>query len=86
MADSQQLPRRFCLFGGPDYYPSGGWHDFQLSRSTLEDAKRAAEELSTGDNPKLDWWQIFDAQERRVVAQSKYQGFGAPMTFPDMDK
>jgi hypothetical protein len=52
----------------------------------LEDAKRAAEELSSGDDASVDWWQIFDLQERRVVAQSKYQGYGAPESFPDVNK
>jgi hypothetical protein len=82
----QQLPRRYCIFGGPDYYPSGGWHDLRLSRDTLEDAKRAAEELSSGDGFTLDWWQIFDLQERQVVAQSRYQAYGAPESFPDVNK
>ena len=82
----QQLPRRFCIFGGHDYYPLGGWHDFRLSRDTLEEAVRAANDLSTGDDPSIDWWQIFDLQERRVVAQSKYQGYGAPESFPDVNK
>jgi hypothetical protein len=82
----QQLPRRYCIFAGPDYYPSGGWHDFRLSRDTLEEAKKAAEELSSGDGFTLDWWQIFDLQERRVVAQSRYQGYGAPESFPDVNK
>ena len=85
MAD-QQLPRRFCIFGGPDYYPSGGWHDFRLSRDTLKDAVRAAEELSTGDAASIDWWQIFDMDQRRVVAQSEYQAYGAPELFPDVNK
>ena len=82
----QQLPRRFCLFGGHDYYPLGGWHDFRLSRDTLEEAARAADELSTGDSASVDWWQIFDLQERRVVAQSRYQAYGAPESFPDVNK
>ena len=82
----QQLPRRFCVFGGPDYYPSGGWHDFRLSCDTLEEAARAADELSTGDGFTIDWWQIFDMEERRVVAQSRYQAYGAPESLPDVNK
>ena len=83
MAD-QQLPRRFCIFGGRDYYPLGGWHDFRLSRDTLQDAVRAAEELLTGDAASIDWWQIFDMDQRQVIAQSQYQGYGAPNAFPDL--
>jgi hypothetical protein len=82
----QQLPRRFCIFGGHDYYPRGGWHDFRASRDALDDAVQAAEELSTGDATSIDWWQIFDMHERRVVAQSRYQGYGAPESFPDVSK
>ena len=85
MAD-QTTPRRFCVFAGNDYYPSGGWHDFRASRDTLEEAMRAAEELSSGEGWTLDWWQIFDLQERRVVAQSRYQGYGAPDSIPDLNK
>ena len=82
----QTTPRRYCVFGGHDYYASGGWHDFRASCDTLEDAMQAAEELSTGDTASIEWWQIFDLQERRVVAQSKYQGYGAPEAFPNVNK
>ena len=82
----QTTPRRYCIFAGLDYYPSGGWHDFRASRDTLREAVQAAEELSTGDGFTLDWWQIFDMDQRRVVAQSRYQGYGAPDSFPDVSK
>ena len=82
----QTTPRRYCVFGGPDYYPLGGWHDFRASHDTLQGAVRAAEELSTGDAASIDWWQIFDMDQRRVVAQSRYQGYGAPKAIPDLNK
>ena len=82
----QTTPRRYCVFGGADYYPLGGWHDFRASCDTLQKAVRAAEELSAGDAASIDWWQIFDMDQRRVVAQSRYQGYGAPEAFPNVNK
>jgi hypothetical protein len=82
----QQLPRRFCIFGGPDYYPRGGWHDFRASRDTLEEAVQAGEKLLVNPSGDYNWWHVFDLQERRVVAQSKYQGYGAPDSFPDVQR
>lgn len=83
---SEQLPRRFCVFAGYDFYPAGGWHDFRLSRDTLEEAMQAAEDLRNQEPGEVVWWQIFDATQRRVVAQSQYQGFGAESVFPDLNK
>jgi hypothetical protein len=79
----QTTPRRYCVFAGNDYYPAGGWHDFRLSRDTLEQAVAAAEELM--EELQLSWWQIFDLDQRRIVAQSQYQGYGAPNAFPDLN-
>jgi hypothetical protein len=82
----QTTPRRYCVFAGADYYPAGGWHDFQLSRDTLGEAVQAAEELIEDKSLQYNWWQVFDMDQRRVVAQSQYQGYGAPNAIPDMDR
>ena len=80
----QTTPRRYCVFAGADYYPAGGWHDFRLSRDTLEQAVAAAEELM--EELQLSWYHVFDLDQRRVVAQSQYQGYGAPNAIPDLNK
>ncbi len=86
MSESQQLPRRFCVFAGADYYPSGGWHDFRASRDTLEQAVQAAEKLMEDEFLQYSWWQVFDMDQRRIVAQSQYQGYGAPASLLDLNK
>ena len=82
----QTTPRRYCVFAGADYYPAGGWHDFRLSRDTLREAVQAAERLIEDQSLQCSWWQVFDMDQRRVVAQSEYQGYGAPELFPDLNK
>jgi hypothetical protein len=80
----QTTPRRYCVFAGADYYPAGGWHDFRLSRDTLGEAVGSAEELM--EELQLSWYHVFDLDQRRVVAQSQYQGYGAPNAIPDLNK
>jgi len=48
--------KRFLLFAGETYYPSGGWGDFKSSHHSREDAERAAEELQE------DWYHIVDLE------------------------
>lgn len=33
-------PKRFAVFSYYEFYPSGGWSDFEASYDTLEDAMR----------------------------------------------
>lgn len=46
--------KRFILFAGSNYYPSGGWSDFEGSFDDLEEARKAG----TGN----DWHQVVDTQ------------------------
>ncbi len=56
--------KRFLLFAGKNYYPSGGWRDFIDSFDTKEDA----EGFYLNDGPvgtpahpyNFDWYQIID--------------------------
>ena len=82
----QTTPRRYCVFAGADYYPSGGWHDFRASRDTLEEAVQAAEALMEDEFLQCSWYHVFDMDQRRVVAKSQYQGYGAPNALPDLSK
>ncbi len=53
--------KRYMLFEGCDFYPSGGMRDFTRSGSNLdklvEEAKRE----------NCDWWHIFDSHEMKTV-------------------
>jgi len=55
--------KRFLLFAGSDYYPSGGWGDFNSDHDTALEAVLAAAELEDG----TDWWQVIDTQTKSVV-------------------
>lgn len=44
--------KQFLLFGGDNYYPSGGWGDFKGSFDTVSEA---VESRGGGD-----WWHIVD--------------------------
>lgn len=75
-------PKRFWLFGGDQFYPSGGLEDFRQSFYSLEEEAVAAattQEFATSDYPdqfwKLDWWSVFDSQTLSVV-DSGGQFFG----------
>lgn len=42
--------KRYLLFYGDNYYPSGGWGDFQGDFDSLDDAVEAAETGNTPEN------------------------------------
>ena len=60
--------KRFLLFSGMVYYPSGGWGDFDDSFDSLEEAKTAA--LKTFDDDGCDWWQIVDCETMKTADAS----------------
>jgi hypothetical protein len=74
--------RRFGVFGGPCYYPLGGFHDFKRSFGTLAEALAFAESERQiyADNPNIrepenEWWHVFDFESRTVVKISEGDGF-----------
>ncbi len=50
--------KRFLLFTGFNYYPSGGWDDFANSFDTAEEAKVVGEHFI--NNQCGDWAHIVD--------------------------
>lgn len=54
--------KRFFLFSGDTYYPSGGWHDFTASYDTLEEAIAAAKSLG-----KYEWFHVIDSTDGEEV-------------------
>lgn len=53
--------RRFWLFAGDQYYPLGGFSDFQGDFFTLEEA------VTKAANRGWDWWHVFDSETKEVV-------------------
>lgn len=65
-------PKRFLLFAGERYYPSGGWNDFVLDFDTAEDAAFAGRSLAERRREQenlghFSWWHVVDSQTLRVV-------------------
>lgn len=66
--------RRFMLFAGYHYYPSGGWQDFVGFFDTLDEARKAAANPETGyfatDYKVIDpeWIQIIDTETGNDVS------------------
>jgi hypothetical protein len=52
---------RFLLFSGDHFYPAGGWHDFQNSFDSLEEAKLA------DHTDKYEWSMIVDSTTGTIV-------------------
>jgi hypothetical protein len=67
--------KRYLVFAGDTYYPSGGWNDFQRSFDKLEEAVKAMEYYrDIGDiyednsgHDKKDWGHVVDTQSMTIV-------------------
>lgn len=53
--------KRFLLFGGLIYYPSGGWGDFCGSFDSIEEAEDVFSENS------CEWYHIVDSETLGIV-------------------
>jgi hypothetical protein len=58
--------KRYLLFGGEHYYPSGGWQDFQKDFDTLEAAQAEGAQYDANRKSIIDWWHVYDTQENRL--------------------
>ena len=78
---------RFCVFGGDCYYAEGGFNDFRGAFVTLDDAlffaktEKPIYKGSQATQPILEWWHVFDFEEKKVVAFSDCQAYGAKKDF-----
>lgn len=59
--------KRFLLFRFPEYYPAGGWGDFEAAFDTMQEAHDAALAANQHDD-----WQVVDLEVLKVIS-----GFGA---------
>ena len=62
------------LFGGQQYYASGGMNDLLGIYPTLDAAKAAATEAVQSE--RVEWWQIVDARSQVVVLRSECKPYG----------
>ncbi len=61
--------KRYLVFTGSKYYPSGGWDDFRGTFDTVEEAQKALLPSGTGLNcQSFDWYQIVDTTTMRDVS------------------
>jgi hypothetical protein len=76
---------RYLLFAGASYYASGGIHDLIDMYETYDEALATASLVMTHRPTKendwtvrnYDWWHIYSMDDRRIVAGSKCQAYGA---------
>ena len=64
--------KRYLVFAGFNYYPSGGWDDFVDAFSTLEEAQASAISCqSRGESGgSFDWVQIVDCETRDKIIEN----------------
>jgi len=60
--------KRYLLFCGDRYYPSGGWEDFKGSFNSIEDAIAAAQGFAETHDSFLvcDWYHVVDTQNPQL--------------------
>lgn len=56
--------KRYLLFAGEAYYPSGGWSDYEGSFDTVEEAILKQEQLKNRGQP---WYHIVDIETEKVI-------------------
>ncbi len=56
--------KRYLLFAFNEYYPGGGWNDFQGSFGTLEEVRAALPKASA----EYDDVQIVDVQSLQILS------------------
>lgn len=53
--------KRFIVFGGDTYYPSGGMRDFKGAFPSMLDA------ITWAGSQGFDWWQVVDKDENLKI-------------------
>jgi hypothetical protein len=60
--------KRFLLFAGDKYYPSGGWHDFIGAFDSVEEAGAHARKTNDEFNYTcFGWYHVVDSETREKV-------------------
>jgi hypothetical protein len=53
------------VFTGEEYYPGGGWSDFQGTADSIDAARAKVESVMGND----DWYHIVDASSLKIVEE-----------------
>jgi hypothetical protein len=64
---------QFLLFGGDDFYPSGGWDDFICDQPTLSDAITTASQIDG-----KDWFHVVNLKTNKI----EWKSHRGSMDFP----
>jgi len=60
--------KRYLLFFGSQYYPSGGMLDFRGYFDSVEEANQLAHSLIGEFDGEYYWWHVFDSTVNEIVA------------------
>lgn len=63
--------KRFLIFAGSLYYPSGGWHDFEFMCETIEEAQGYINGRTKVD--ELSWAHAYDTETKAIVLKAGKQ-------------
>ena len=83
-----EAPKRYWLFGGDDYYATGGVHDRRgmydaITEAVAEGKRQQTAEWSGRLFDAYEWWHVVDITTGVIVAGSEDQAYGAPDLTPE---
>ncbi len=83
-----EAAKRYWLFGGDDYYATGGVHDRRgmygtIAEAVAEGKRQQIAEWSGRLFDAYEWWHVVDITTGAIVAGSKDQAYGAPGLTPE---
>jgi len=70
--------KRYALFGGENYHPSGGMDDLVATSDVFDELEAMAVNPGTRDKYgcRIEWWHIADMASGVIVTQGKGQRNG----------
>ena len=67
MVNQVVKPKRYLVFAGDTYYPSGGWWDLKGTFATKKAAIKLAASFCRGRLRRADWAQVVDTATGAAV-------------------
>ena len=67
--------KRYWLFAGHSYYPSGGMRDYVDSFDSIDNAVNAFNDYNSSEYMEgfeLDWYEVMDTESMKVVKSAGY--------------
>lgn len=61
--------KRYLLFAGHLYYPSGGWDDFQGDFDSVEAAEAHIPTVQETLHSSSFWWHVVDTRTYSIVSR-----------------